>query len=262
MSTLDRREAGRLGHRNLMQFHRESPSWSGDGLVQEENGFFLYATASSFPVMMNGVFRTHDHIAPDVLLRRAMEFFAGKERGFSLWIREEADEDLAEASKHFGFAELIRQPEMVCMRRLPEQPLPEHVDIKPVKTADDLAHFVAINASAYSVYGLPPDVVFQTFSSPEKMLLPHVTALLACTEGKPAAAALTFVHEGTAGVYWVGTIEAYRRRGLATALVREITNAGFNMGARISTLQATVMGEPVYKKLGYETVFYYRIYVR
>jgi len=87
------------------------------------------------------------------------------------------------------------------------------------------------------------------------MLLPHVTALLACAEGKPAAAALTFVHDGTAGVYWVGTIEAYRRRGLATALVREITNAGFDMGARISTLQATVMGEPVYRKLGYETVF-------
>lgn len=250
-----------LGHRNLMQYHRESPLWSLGGTVQEEEGFLLYATASSFPVILNGAFRTDDKSDPDLLIGRATKFFTGKDRGFTIWIHEEIDEDLAQSARRQGFAELMRQPEMVCTQRLPVQSLPDDVEIRRVKATDDLAHFAEISASAFSVYGMPPEVVYKTFSKAEGMLLPHVVAVIAYVQGNPAAAALTFVHGETAGLYWVGTIEAYRKRGLGKAVVREVTNAGFALGARISTLQATVMGEPIYKKLGYETVFYHRIYV-
>jgi GNAT superfamily N-acetyltransferase len=262
MSNLDRREAGMLGHRNLMQYHRESPLWSAGGVVQEEDGLLCYANASSFPIMLNGAFRTDDKSDPDFLIGRATNFFTEKDRGFTLWIHEEMDEDLMQAAQRQGFAELIRQPEMVCTHRLPAQPLPDDVEISQVKTTDELAHFAEINASAFSVYGMPPQSVYKTFSKAEKMLVPHVVAVIAYVQGIPASAALTFVHDETAGLYWVGTIEAYRKRGLAKAVVREVTNAGFDLGARISTLQATVMGEPIYKKLGYETVFNHRIYVR
>jgi len=262
MVKIDLREAGMLGHLNLMQFHRESPLWSEGGVVQEEPGILLYASASTFPVIFNGVFRTDDHVDPDVVLEHANDHFANLKRGFSLWIREERDEDLAQAAGRFGFAELLRQPEMVCTQRLSVQPLPDDVEIRRVTTEEDTVRFVEISASAYSVYGMPPEVVYQNFSSPSKMLLPHVVAVIAYVQGKPAATALTFVKDGVAGVYWVGTIGEYRRQGLARAVVSEITNAGFDLGARVSTLQATVMGEPLYKNLGYETAFHHRLYVR
>ena len=262
MTDFDHREVALLGHLNLVQFYRESPLWSLGGIVQEEAGVLLYATDSTFPMMMNGAFRTDDSVDPDVLVGRADDFFAQRGRGFSLWIREEIDEDLAQAAGRFGLVELLRQPEMVCAQRLTVQPLPDGVEIRRVVTADEAAHFVEVNASAYTVYGMRPQTVYQAFSSARRMLLPHVVAVVAYVEGKPAAAALTLASHGIAGVYWVGTIEAYRGHGLCQAVVREVTNAGFDLGARLNSLQAMVMGEPIYKKLGYETIFHHRIYVR
>lgn len=262
MTDFDRREAALLGHLNLIQFYRESPSWSRGGVVHEEAGALLYATDSTFPLMMNGAFRTDDSVDPDVLVGRADEFFTKRGRGFTLWMREGMDEDLAQAAGRFGLVELLRQPEMVCTQRLPVRPLPDGVEIRRVVTAEDAAHFVEVNASAYTVYGMRPQTFYQAFSAVSRMLLPHVAAVVAYVEGKPAAAAVTLASHGIAGVYWVGTIETYRGRGLCQAVVSEVTNAGFDLGARFNSLQASVMGEPIYKKLGYETIFYHRIYVR
>ena len=41
-----------------------------------------------------------------------------------------------------------------------------------------------------------------------------------------------------------------------------VTNAGFALGARVNTLQASPMGAPIYLRMGYQTVFDYRVYVR
>ena len=262
MTDLDHREVALLSHLNLIQYYRESPSWSLGGIVQEEGGILLFATDSTFPLMMNGVFRTDDSVDPDILIGRADEFFAGLGRGFSLWIREGIDENLAQAAGRFGFVEMLRQPEMVCTRRLTVRPLPDGAEIRRVATAEDAAHFVEVSASAYAVYGMRPQTFYQAFSSASRMLMPHVVAMVAYVEGKPAAAALTIASHGIAGVYWVGTIEAYRGRGLCQAVVSEVTNAGFDLGGRFNSLQASVMGEPIYKKLGYETIFHHRIYVR
>lgn len=262
MTDFDHREAALLGHLNLIQFYRESPLWSLGGIVQEEAGVLLYATDSNFPLMMNGAFRTDDSVDPDVLVDRADDFFARRDRGYSLFVRDGIDDDLGIAARRLGLAEVVRHPEMICAQRLPVAPLPDGVEIRRVVTVDDAAHFVEVNASAYTVYGMRPEVVYQAFSSVRRMLLPHVVAVVAYVEGKPAAAAVTMASHGIAGVYWVGTIEAYRGRGLCQAVVREVTNAGFDLGARLNSLQASVMGEPIYKKLGYETIFHHRIYVR
>ena len=262
LTDLDCREVALLGHLNLIQFYRESPLWSRGGIVQEEGGVLLYATDSTFPLMMNGAFRTDDSVEPDVLISRADDFFAGRNRGYSLFVRDGIDDDLGIAALRLGAAEVVRHPEMICTQRLPVLSLPAGVEIRRVVTADDAAHFIEVNASAYTVYGMRPEVVYQAFSSVGRMLLPHVVAVVAYVEGKPAAAAVTIASHGIAGVYWVGTIEAYRGRGLCQAVVREVTNAGFDLGARLNSLQASVMGEPIYKKLGYETIFHHRIYVR
>jgi len=57
-------------------------------------------------------------------------------------------------------------------------------------------------------------------------------------------------------------LDQYRGRGLGEAVTRAVTNAGFDLGARINTLQASPMGAPSYLRMGYQTVFDYRVYVR
>ena len=255
-------EAGRLGHLSLIQWYRECPSWSRGGVSHEEGGCLCYASDTAFPVMFNGVFRTDDQADPGSVLERAEAFFAARGRGFSVWVREGADEDLGRAALGAGLAEVLSQPEMVICWPLAARPLPDGVEVRRVETVEDVRRFVEINASAYTSLEIRPKAFREAFSAPGGLLRPDIAAAVAFVEGTPAATALTFVSHGAGLVNWVGTLAEYRGRGVGEAVTREVTNAGFDLGARASTLQASPMGEPIYRRLGYETAFRYRVYVR
>ena len=64
---------------------------------------------------------------------------------------------------------------------------------------------------------------------------------------------LTIFSGNGAGIYWVGTIPEAQRSGLGTLCTRVATNAGFQNGASVVTLQASPYGEPIYLRLGYKT---------
>ena len=65
---------------------------------------------------------------------------------------------------------------------------------------------------------------------------------------------------GIGGVYWVGTTPAGRGRGLAEACTRTVTNIAFDEGARMVTLQASPMGDPIYRRMGYRQIGSYALY--
>ena len=70
---------------------------------------------------------------------------------------------------------------------------------------------------------------------------------------------MTIVSHGVAGIYWVGSLAAARGRGLGRAVTAAATNAGFDLGADFASLQASPMGEPIYRAMGYETIYDYRL---
>lgn len=73
-------------------------------------------------------------------------------------------------------------------------------------------------------------------------------------EGKIVSTALLNVCENNGGIHEVGTINEYRRNGCASALIKHIINEAPKLGCKMLSLQASVFGEPVYKKLGFEIV--------
>ena len=66
--------------------------------------------------------------------------------------------------------------------------------------------------------------------------------------------------DGVAGVYVVSTAESHRRRGIGAALTEAAVRAGRERGLRVATLQATSAGEPLYARMGFETVAEYRLF--
>jgi ribosomal protein S18 acetylase RimI-like enzyme len=110
---------------------------------------------------------------------------------------------------------------------------------------------------AYATYGMPEDVLPAMLGNLETLRAPHIVAFVARVDGTPVAGAMTVVTHGVAGIYWVGTIPAARGRGLAELCTRAAGNAGFDLGGRIAALQASPMGEPVYKRMGYFEVTRY-----
>jgi GNAT superfamily N-acetyltransferase len=76
-------------------------------------------------------------------------------------------------------------------------------------------------------------------------------AYVARHEGRPAACLGIFDCEDDSVVQLVGTIPEARGRGLAGRLLAHALVEARERGQRTTTLQATAMGYPVYRRLGY-----------
>ncbi len=72
--------------------------------------------------------------------------------------------------------------------------------------------------------------------------------------------ALLFDAHGVAGVYIVATAEACRRRGIGAALTAAALAEGRRRGLRVGTLQAGVLGAPVYAGMGFAKVEEYELF--
>jgi hypothetical protein len=75
---------------------------------------------------------------------------------------------------------------------------------------------------------------------------------LARVDAKPAATVCSRDADGDCAIWMVATAEWARGRGLSTALMRKAIFDGARRACRTSTLQATKLGAPVYRRIGYE----------
>ncbi len=72
--------------------------------------------------------------------------------------------------------------------------------------------------------------------------------------GKIVSTAFLNVCGENGSIHEVTTLEEYRKKGAASELIKHIINKSQIYGCKTLSLQASVFGEPVYKKLGFEEV--------
>jgi ribosomal protein S18 acetylase RimI-like enzyme len=226
------------------------------GTVVDEDGLLLYTGGHPLPVLMNGCFRTDTRIPPAQVLARAERFFARHGRGYTIVTRAHVDQELKTAAEASGLLLMGDMPDMVLDHRLPDATLPAGVELVRVTTEQDAKDYGWVQGVAYATYGMPEDVLPASLPL-DALHAPHIVAMLARVDGKPAAGAMVVVTHGVAGIYWVGTTPEARGKGLAELCTRAAGNAGFDRGACIAALQASPMGEPVYKRMGYVEVSRY-----
>ncbi len=75
---------------------------------------------------------------------------------------------------------------------------------------------------------------------------------LACFAGQPVATALLFFHQDTAGIYFVSTLSAYRRRGIGLSLTQATMQYAQRAGSKYIILQSSKAGLRVYKQAGFK----------
>jgi ribosomal protein S18 acetylase RimI-like enzyme len=135
--------------------------------------------------------------------------------------------------------------------------------LRAVRDEKGVADFAAVNTDAYGTYGMPAEVFVDLFDRPARLLADaDTTIVVAYQDTRPVATALTFLSGGVASLQWVGTIPALRHMRLGRIVTEWATNMAFDRGATSVTLQASAMGAPLYAKLGYETLYHYRDFVR
>jgi len=246
---------------NFIEFNCHGARTTRGGLVHEEEGLVMFRPGHRFPVGFTGVIRSDADLAPSEVIGRAREFFAPLGQGYTHVLMLHRDRDLAAALEASGMSAFNRSPGMVCERRLPDVPMPRGVALERVVNAAGVRSFAEITGIAYATMGMPPKIASDHFADDASLLQPQIFAFLARLDGAPVGAAMCLVSNGVAGIYWVGTVPEARGHGIGEACTRAAANAGFDAGARFAALQASEMGEPIYRRMGFREVTRYPWYV-
>ncbi|MET0341245.1 MAG: GNAT family N-acetyltransferase [Polyangiales bacterium] len=254
MDRIDAATLATLSDQNLLAALRAHARWQTPCELSDEQGLLMLAGCSDSPgAYRNGALRIDPSIPPADALARARAFFAARERGFTVFVRSQHDADLEAHLQSEGLKLRFDSPCMSVAAPLPAPSLPAGVRIEQFRTPEHVRDAIAINSEAYTALGMTAAEAQASFSAPSALLEPGVVGFVAYRGETPLSTAFTLLSGESAGVYWVGTAQAGARSGLATICTALATNAGFERGARVVTLQASPFGEPIYHRLGYQT---------
>jgi ribosomal protein S18 acetylase RimI-like enzyme len=168
------------------------------------------------------------------------------------------DRDLLAAAKAAGLQLIYEMPEMTLGGKLEPPELPPGAELRRLTAIEQANDFWRVAIASYESIGFPPEV-FTGYTNHAGLLAENVVAFLALLDGEPVGIAMTMVSHGVAGIYWVGSLEQARGTGIGRAVTVAATNAGFDLGADVASLQASPMGKPIYLELGYEVAFEYQM---
>jgi len=156
------------------------------------------------------------------------------------------DYDLVKAAEHPGMA----------MAPLDEIPPAESVaEIREVTDPDDLDAFSRVAASVFEIPLAVEKRIDET-----ALAIDDVRLFLGNVDGDPAACGLLSRTGDVAGVYTIGVVDAYRRRGIGEAMSREVLRAGRDARCPVGALQSSEMAYPLYESMGFETVRTYHLF--
>jgi hypothetical protein len=247
-------------HRNLVDSSQQLFELDPGAAIEAGEGWLFGAGSPEHPVISNAAFRTDDDLDGAELVARAKAFFDQRQRGFSVWTRggQAEDRDLATAAESAGLQLVYEMPEMILAAPAQERPLPAGAELRQVRSGAEVEDYWRIAAASYVSLGFPPEA-FGFYTDHAGLLAENVAAFIAYFEGEPVSIAMTIVSHGVAGIYWVGSLEQARGKGLGRAVTVAATNAGLDLGAEVASLQASPMGKPIYVEMGYETIFDYKL---
>jgi GNAT superfamily N-acetyltransferase len=230
------------------------------GAVCNEDGLLLVAGNHPCPVLLNSALRL-GNMDGDEVLRRARKFFGKIGNHWETWVRDGVDSDLEWAAIAAGMR-LAAELSGMMLWQSPEMPeMATDVECVRVEDSRSAGEFTSVVAEGFrdEAPGVS-DLVRALFSEARSLISADTAAFLVRERGEPTSAAMTIVREGVAWIGWVATLPKARGRGLGKLATAAATRAGFALGAKCASLEATRMGAPVYTRLGFREVLRYRTY--
>jgi GNAT superfamily N-acetyltransferase len=225
----------------------QPPSWrllaeGSGGRVWERDGV-LAAIVPAAPErsVFNSVFYSDGEALFDGLEEIAAAYDESGVRAWTVWVPE-ADSEVAAALERAGH-KLDAEPREMGMP-LSELRGPEADPELEIVERDDYSEMARLNEIAY---GYPAG----DFVAVADATMPGLRIYFARLDGESASTLAIWSHHDDAVVLWVATLPEARGRGISTRLLGRALTDAREAGLRTTTLQATKLGAPVYRKLGY-----------
>lgn len=129
----------------------------------------------------------------------------------------------------------------------------DEVEIMSVTDSAQLTEFAAVASEAF---GAPLEAA-GTLAPASSLTDDRCSWFIGYLDGDLAACGQLLRTAHVAGVYSIGVRDRFRRRGLGAAITAAVLLEGRALGCTTGVLQASPMGQPVYGRMGFETVTQY-----
>lgn len=217
-------------------------------------GWTIFATGKPHPVVNQAIApldaRAADVAAVLASIRKHTDLFL-----IHVW--DDVAADIGEALVAEGLNRGEPRPFMVRAAEGIKAKTPDGVEIERVSDLEALAHFRAVDREAFD----DPGVIAEVFAPDAILDEPRAGLFLALLDGVPVATATAAITGDVAGIFGVATLESARKRGIGTAVTAAACAFAYDRGCDLLYLQATPMGLPIYERMGFETLGYYRGYM-
>jgi GNAT superfamily N-acetyltransferase len=250
-----------LADLNLAQAARIHHRWQPAARLLDELGLLCHQGTAPIPApFQNCMIRVEPQLSAAEAIDQADAFFGGASNPYAVLTSTRQDADLIALLPQRGFTQQSDLAVMLADAPLSQPVAPAGWRVEPVEPGEpgaqaDVADFVQVCAQAYESLGLPSFFTPMFFVERSGLPGPEVSITLARNEAGQAGAAAMTLHTGeVAGLYWVATLPSARGLGLAAACSAQATNLAFEHGARAVALQASPMGDAIYRRLGYREI--------
>jgi hypothetical protein len=183
-------------------------------------------------------------------LPEVVRWFQRRGLGFRVMLRPKEDSEAFAACLAAAFTEERRQPAMMARLPLGHLTVPEGVTFRELRTVEDVRAFLSVRGPSASRASDENETAFIL----KIREAGRMCYLVGERNGAAVATASAFLGERVMSVSNVFVVEGERRRGLGAAITAEATRGAT---AERAYLEASAMGEPVYRRMGFETVTWF-----
>jgi GNAT superfamily N-acetyltransferase len=249
-----------LEHENMIEANTLAASQVLGAHVDRSDGIALFATG--LPLRLFNQVLIEDDSADAAAVGAAVALLHARRTHFAVNLRRIFDDRHIPTMASLGLVPLSDHPWMpgMAMHPLPVpgslSPASEH-EIRQVTDAAGVADHIHAAAAGFGM----PEAWLQAIVTEKLARLPGATLYVGYTDAIPVSTGLGIRTGRTIGVYNIATVESARRRGYGAAMTMRIVDDGAAAGCDVAILQASLMGQPIYERLGFRTVVEYFAYV-
>lgn len=157
-----------------------------------------------------------------------------------------------------GFRQIASPPGMLAESLAPPVRTLPAIDCRPVADGGTRLAFTHISAISFDI---PFHTAQRVYAEDAAWKGPY-RGWIGSVNETPVCCAATVIESDAIGVYSVGTLPGYRRRGYAEALMRRAVDiVRAETGLSRTLLQASDVGEALYRQMGYRQVSRYAVYL-
>jgi len=189
---------------------------------------------------------------PGYKLQRACDKAQAHFAGTGVPFRLQFSAEFPEAARELERRGFVAAPAVPGMALEPARLVAPEVPGLRVRQVDDAAGLQHYQRVTFESFGYPVELAALAHTE-DLLALPHVALFVGYLDEQPVCSSALLVTANLAGIYWVGTLASARKRGLGAAITAHAARTGFARGCTAACLQASAMGAPVYRRMGFTT---------